>query len=70
MLTKGLDVTMDELAECSGASRRTLFRHFTTRDKLLAAAFEAGIVDSASNYPLTTAIGIPGSVQRATPLIA
>ena len=51
VLTKGLDVTMDELAECSGASRRTLFRHFTTRDKLLAAAFEAGIVDYRQQLP-------------------
>ena len=50
-LTKGLDVTMDELAACSGASRRTLFRHFTTRDKLLAAAFETGIVDYRRQLP-------------------
>ena len=37
---------MDRLAEVSGVSRRTLFRHFATREKLLAAAFEAGM----SNY--------------------
>lgn len=51
VLAKGLDVTMDELADVSGASRRTLFRHFASRDKLLAAAFEAGIVDYRQQLP-------------------
>lgn len=51
VLAKGLDVTMDDLAEVSGASRRTLFRHFAGRDKLLAAAFEAGIVDYRQQLP-------------------
>ncbi|QLL09064.1 TetR/AcrR family transcriptional regulator [Mycobacterium vicinigordonae] len=51
VLGKGLDVTMDDLAEVSGASRRTLFRHFTSRDKLIAAAFDAGIVDYRHQLP-------------------
>jgi AcrR family transcriptional regulator len=60
--TKG-DVTMDELAGCSGASRRTLFRHFTTRDKLLAAAFGAGIIDYRQQLPAYD--GEPDSGLRA-----
>lgn len=51
VLSKGLDVTMDDLADVSGASRRTLFRHFTSRDKLLAAAFDAGMVDYRRQLP-------------------
>ena len=35
---QGIDVTMDQLAEAAGVSRRTLFRHFQTRENLLAAA--------------------------------
>lgn len=39
----GLDVTVEEIAEAAGVSRRTLFRHFPTRDRLLAAAISAGL---------------------------
>ncbi len=51
VLQRGLDATMDQLAEASGVSRRTLFRHFDTREKLLAAAFEAGITGYRSQLP-------------------
>ncbi|WP_217155482.1 TetR/AcrR family transcriptional regulator [[Mycobacterium] fortunisiensis] len=64
VLTSGLDVTMDEVAEASGASRRTLFRHFATRDKLLAAAFEAGILDYRAQLPTLT--GDPQDWLRRT----
>jgi AcrR family transcriptional regulator len=46
VLAHGLDVTMDQLADAAGTSRSTLFRHFTSRETLLAAAFDAGM----SNY--------------------
>ena len=39
----GLDVTVEEIAEAAGVSRRTLFRHFPTRDQLIAAAISAGL---------------------------
>jgi AcrR family transcriptional regulator len=39
----GLDVTVEEIAEAVGVSRRTLFRHFPTRDQLVAAAISAGL---------------------------
>ncbi|MET8982667.1 TetR/AcrR family transcriptional regulator [Streptomyces sp. NPDC004539] len=37
----GLDVTVDEIATIAGVSRRTVFRHFTTRDELVVAAIRA-----------------------------
>lgn len=43
VLQNGLDVTMDQLAEVTGVSRRTLFRLFDSREKLVGAAFEAGM---------------------------
>ncbi len=51
VLQHGLDATMEQLAEASGVSRRTLFRHFETRERLLAAAFEAGITGYRSQLP-------------------
>lgn len=39
----GLDVTVEEIAEAAGVSRRTMFRHFPTRDQLIAAAISAGL---------------------------
>jgi AcrR family transcriptional regulator len=51
VLTNGLDATMDQLAEAAGVSRRTLFRLFATREKLLAAAFEAGITNYRQQLP-------------------
>lgn len=43
LLARGLDVTMDDIAEEAGVSRRTLFRHFESREKLIAESLEAGI---------------------------
>ncbi len=42
-MANGLDVTMDQIAEASGVSRRTLFRLFGSRDHLIASAFVAGM---------------------------
>ncbi|MBH0775527.1 TetR/AcrR family transcriptional regulator [Nocardia bovistercoris] len=36
----GIDVTMDQLAEAAGVSRRTLFRMFGTRERLVATAYQ------------------------------
>ena len=38
--TRGLGVSMDEIAAASGIGRRTLFRHFASRDELIGAALE------------------------------
>jgi AcrR family transcriptional regulator len=43
LMARGLDVTMDEIAEAAGVSRRTLFRHFESRERLVAESLEAGI---------------------------
>jgi AcrR family transcriptional regulator len=51
VLAKGLDVTMDQLAEASGTSRSTLFRHFASRESLLAAAFDAGMLNHREGLP-------------------
>jgi AcrR family transcriptional regulator len=51
VLRSGLDVTMDQLAEASQVSRRTLFRLFASRDNLLAAAFDAGMSNYRDSLP-------------------
>lgn len=43
LITLGPDATMDEIAATAGMSRRTLFRHFESRDSLLAAALRSGM---------------------------
>jgi AcrR family transcriptional regulator len=43
LLERGLDVTMDDVARAAGVSRRTVFRHFTSREQLLADALESGM---------------------------
>lgn len=40
---RGLDMTMDEIAAAAGVGRRTVFRHFESRENLLAAAVESGM---------------------------
>lgn len=40
---RGLDTTVDDVADAAGMSRRTVFRYFTTRDRLLAEAVRDGI---------------------------
>jgi AcrR family transcriptional regulator len=43
VMARGLDVTMDEIADDAGVSRRTLFRIFESRERLVAGALEAGV---------------------------
>lgn len=40
---RGLDTTVDDVADAAGVSRRTVFRHFATRDRLLSEAVRDGI---------------------------
>jgi len=51
VVVSGLDATMDQIAEASGVSRRTLFRYFDSREKLIAASFAAGMADFGRELP-------------------
>jgi AcrR family transcriptional regulator len=41
----GANVSVEEIAACAGASRRTVFRYFPTRDDLIAAALASTFDD-------------------------
>lgn len=43
LVNQGPDGTMDDVATAAGLSRRTVFRHFPSRDSLLAAALRSGM---------------------------
>lgn len=40
---RGLEVSMDDLASAAGVGRRTLFRHFASRDELIASALDSAL---------------------------
>src|ERR1700728_4816350 len=42
LAARGLSATVDDVAEAAGISRRTIFRHFATRDALFVAVISAG----------------------------
>jgi AcrR family transcriptional regulator len=48
---RGLATTIDEVAELAGVGRRTVFRHFATRDKLFAAAIQESLRAYARHIP-------------------
>jgi AcrR family transcriptional regulator len=52
IIEQGLDVTMDQMAEATGVSRRTLFRYFTSRERLIVEAFTAGMENYAHQLPV------------------
>ncbi len=45
LATHGLSLTMDQIADRSGISRRSLFRYFDSRDVLVRTAIESAIAD-------------------------
>lgn len=47
----GLETTMDQIADEAGVSRRTLFRIFDSREKLIIAAFAAGMAGYSQQLP-------------------
>lgn len=48
---RGLAATVDDVAEAAGVNRRTVFRHFSTRDGLFAAAVREGVRRYADQIP-------------------
>lgn len=51
LAARGLAATVDDVAEAAGVSRRTVFRHFVTRDALFVAVIRAGIRRYAEQLP-------------------
>jgi AcrR family transcriptional regulator len=51
LAARGLTATVDDMAEAAGVSRRTIFRHFVTRDALFVAVIRAGIRRYADHIP-------------------
>ena len=55
LAARGLAATVDDVAEAAGISRRTIFRHFATRDALFVAVIRAGV----SNGTMTAGYSLP-----------
>jgi AcrR family transcriptional regulator len=51
LAARGLTATVDDVAEAAGLSRRTVFRHYVTRDALFVAVIRAGIRRYAEQIP-------------------
>jgi len=51
LAARGLAATVDDVAEAAGVSRRTIFRHFATRDTLFVTVIRAGIRRYAEQIP-------------------
>jgi AcrR family transcriptional regulator len=51
LAARGLTATIDDVAELAGVSRRTIFRHFATRDALFVTVIRAGIRRYAEQIP-------------------
>jgi AcrR family transcriptional regulator len=57
LAARGLAATVDDVAEAAGVSRRTIFRHFATRDALFVAVIRAGVRRYAEQLPAPPADG-------------
>ena len=55
LAARGLAATVDDVAEAAGISRRTIFRHFATRDALFVTVIRAGIRRYAEQIPAPAA---------------
>jgi len=51
LAARGLAATVDDVAEAAGISRRTIFRHFATRDTLFVEDIRAGVRRYAEQLP-------------------
>jgi AcrR family transcriptional regulator len=62
---RGLAATVDEVADLAGVSRRTVFRHFATRERLFAAAIRAGLRTYGDQVPDPPEVGADPAGDRA-----
>jgi AcrR family transcriptional regulator len=51
LAARGLTATVDDVAGAAGVSRRTVFRHFATRDALFVTVIRAGVRRYAEQIP-------------------
>src|SRR5258705_10395069 len=51
MIERGLDVTVEDIAVVAGVCRRTVFRHFATREELLQAALAEAFAEYVRALP-------------------
>jgi len=51
LAARGLAATVDDVAGAAGVSRRTVFRHFATRDALFVTVIRAGVRRYAEQIP-------------------
>lgn len=51
LAARGLATTVEEVAEAAGVSRRTVFRHFATRERLFAATISEGLRVYSNQIP-------------------
>ena len=51
LAARGLAATIEDVADAAGVSRRTIFRHFATRDALFVAVIRAGVRRYAEQIP-------------------
>jgi len=56
LAARGLAATVDDVAEKAGVSRRTVFRHFATRERLFAAAMREGLRTYGEQLPAPPAV--------------
>ena len=57
LAARGLASTVDDVAAAAGVSRRTVFRHFATRDALFVEVIRAGVRRYAEQLPAPPAGG-------------
>src|ERR1700729_2397814 len=71
LAARGLAATVEDVAEAAGVSRRTVFRHFATRDALFVTVIRAGVRRYADQIPAPPdgddLRGWLGGVLRGTP---